>query len=1247
MKTKNTKQNNPTLQVVSMPVVNGKVKTNGVHKTNGFDKNSRSYESRFIPRYKKMPEMPRGLPEPTFSESSNKILKERYLLKGGNLQVVETVAERFWHIAYDIASGDFDFSVPAGGSKQVLDLAKEFYSVMVNQQFLPNSPTIMNAGKQNGLQYSACFVLPVGDSLPEIFDSVKYAALIHQTGGGTGFAFSRLRPAGSVVNTTGGVASGPVSFLRVFNAATESIKQGGTRRGANMGILRVDHPDILEFIRCKAELDDLNKPIYDGIAPLLLDEKSKEYVKTLLLDKQISNFNISVAVTNKFMRALEKGEDFDLIMPESGEVVGKLNAKQVFDEIIDRAWHTGDPGLIFIDRINDSPANPVPKLETIESTNPCVTADTWVHTSEGPRQVYNLIGKPFMARVDGKHHITTADGFYKTGEKQVYSLQTEEGYSLKLTDDHKVNKVKKLTRYNLQTEWVEAKNLKTGDSVLLNNHRANTEWIGKYSFTEGYLMGLLIGDGTLKKDKAVLSVWQPSISGSGAVMSEVSQLFHRFFPETSLANWMEIAGRNEYRFSRVQIKRLANEMGMYPGGKVITSIMEQASSDFYRGLLRGFFDTDGSVQGTQSKGVSIRLAQSNLSCLKIVQRMLLRLGIASCIYQNRRLEGFKELPNGKGGNSKYHTKAQHELVISGDNLLIFQELIGFKDSVKKARLQKLIKGYKRILNRERFVVNIEEIKTSFIEEVYDVQIPGINAFDANGLYVHNCGEQPLAPWDACNLGSINLGKFVLSDGSGVDWEALGKVTRLATHFLDNVVQTNPYTLKPIYNEVHGNRRIGLGVMGWADMLFKLKIAYNSDSALELAEQVMKFINEEGHAESEKLAIERGPFPNWQNSIYADKKSSAFVHRPASSAYGTGKPIRNSTVTTIAPTGTISIIGDCSSGVEPVFALAYIHKAKGAGDQMRFLTIANKTFTEIGKREGFYSDDLATKVMNNGSVKGLDGVSSDWQKVFVTAPEIDPVWHVKMQAAFQKYTDNGVSKTINLPNSATREDVQTAYLMAWQTGCDGIIIFRDGSKGAQVLNVSSTLQPNTKVVPVAERPMTLHGRTYKISTPIGEAFITINRDNSDQPFEVFVTVGRGGMHTMADAEAMGRLVSLSLRLARGVKETDPKAVAQKIIGQLKGIGGASSVGFGKNRVMSLADAIAKVLAEDLAQTSPVNSAQTLPLNLTQGTTSGVDDVVLSPIPSSSVQVDLCPECGSASFVMEEGCKKCHSCGYSMC
>ncbi len=889
-------QDKAILQVISVPQAGGKPKTNGTVKKD-LGVNSRSFDTRFTLRYDKMPELPNDLEQPTFSESSNKILKERYLLKGGSLESVETVAERFWHISYDIASADMDFGAT---QKDVIAKAKDFYGFMVRQEFLPNSPTIMNAGKQNQLQYSACFVLPVEDSITGIFDTMKYAALIHKSGGGTGFAFSRLRPQGSFVQQSGGVASGPVSFLRMYDAATQTIKQGGTRRGANMGILRIDHPDILEFIRSKSELDEQNQPVYEGVADLLPDDSARALLKTLLLDRQISNFNISAGMTDDFMDKYYKGEDYDLFDPHTGQAVSRLNAKDVLEEMVDRAWATGDPGCIFIDRINQSPANPVPSLGPIESTNPC-------------------------------------------------------------------------------------------------------------------------------------------------------------------------------------------------------------------------------------------------------------------------------------------------------------------------------------------------------------------------------GEQPLYPWDACNLGSINLGKMVLSDGSGVDWELLKETTRKAVHFLDNVVQVNPYTVEPIYDQVHSVRRIGLGVMGWADMLFNLKIPYGSQAALDLAEKVMQFINDEGHKMSEDLAEVRGPFPLWKESIYADKNHPFYKTRGESYAYSSGKPIRNSTVTTIAPTGTISIIGDCSSGIEPVFALAYIHRAKGDGgdgNQFRYLTIANQTFTEIAKKMGFWTDDLAQKVMERGTVAGIDEIPEDWQKVFETAGEIDPDWHVRMQAAFQKFTDNAVSKTINLPNSATRDDVRKAYLTAWETGCSGITVYRDGSKTTQVLNVASTLkkssdtsvQSSEEKVEVA-RPMILRGRTYKMHTPVGKAYVTVNRDENDIPFEVFVSIGKAGMHTLADAEAIGRLASLSLRISR----PNSKEVAQEIVEHLQGIGGSSQVGFGKNRIMSLADAVAKALSEDMAMNaSSVNelSSEPIPLNLTISTETGADDVAIELLSKTTIEetastqlslsnVDLCPECGNATFVREDGCEKCYSCGYSKC
>ncbi|OGE72460.1 hypothetical protein A3H40_04425 [Candidatus Daviesbacteria bacterium RIFCSPLOWO2_02_FULL_38_15] len=1676
----------PALQVISVPKAGRPKKTNGEAKN--LDRNTRTFETRFIPRYKKMPDMPPNLPQPVFSESSNKILQERYLLKGGNLEVVETVAERFWHIAYDIASADFDFK---SSEKNVHALAESFYEMMVRQEFLPNSPTIMNAGKQNGLQYSACFVLPIGDSIEEIFDSVKYAALIHKSGGGTGFAFSRLRPKDNIVATTGGVASGPVSFLRVFNAATEAIKQGGcfsedtlimthlglipikeiierkrvwyavthsglqkitakfdngrkklyevktktgftlkvtmehkfltsdksgnfylkplsefrvgeqltlllgnwpedipytplntvipvkskysygrinvnlpkyldeklayligayhadgskihddysvngkglriavakdrsqdlvkltetikdifgcnctvtngdgavyvvncfsrsineflalngllkessvtvtapylifssprsvveayiagvflgdggnrggkggfrlstvskifaqqlqllllnlgiasrimtedreaknwrdlynvtvnghrfmkkfaaiitpytekvndhpisdrdyafswpfnltkkylylsdiqdvtpvgnisttqktvlflqqninliseedrdaiamlascvsdqvtsinylgeenvydlevdnthllsgngfytsnSRRGANMGILRVDHPDILEFIRCKAELDDLSKPVFEGVAPLLPDDNAKAYFKTLLLDKQIANFNISVAITNKFMEALAKGEDYELISPQSGEVVSKLNAQAVFDEIVERAWDTGDPGLIFIDRINDSPANPVPSLETIESTNPCVTGDTLISTKEGLVSMREIVeshsegGKRYggnMSLIIDKRTLESTDSgttfshaikFYDVGIRNVFKLVTKSGLELKATANHKA-----LTPLG----WVQMEKLKIGDKVLIQSGKGefgqnydlpvqinikDVNFPTRWSKELGQILGWLVGDGWLRTGDENLRV--------GFTFGEADKEILEYFKKI-INHWYGYdiksvkRARHTYHLS-YHSKALVDfflQLGVKAvkaDTKMVPESIFTAPEEVVIGFIQGLFSADGTVRGGNRKTNSdwVALTSKSKKLLQGVQLLLLNLGIKSRIFDRSRKARIGMFPyQVKDGCIRTYNVdgVLYELGIFSASREKFKNEIGFINKLKQIKLEKLNLHAIRKL-RNPFLDVVISVEKYGQERVYDLTEPISHSVIANGLIVHQCGEQPLAPWDACNLGSINLGKFVLEDDSDVDWEKLKNVASLAVHFLDNVVQTNPFTLKQIYDQVHKNRRIGLGVMGWADILFKLKIPYNSDQALKLAEKIMQFINDEGHKQSERLAAVRGAFPNWVNSIYADKDSGAFKLRPA----------RNSTITTIAPTGTISIIGDCSSGIEPVFALAYIHRAKAAGDKMRYLTIANKTFTEIAKQQGFYSDDLAQRVMDRGSVSGLDSVPKEWQKVFVTAPEIDPVWHVKMQAAFQRFTDNGVSKTINMPNSAAREDVKNAYLLAWETGCNGITIYRDGSKTTQVLNVSSSLNPSAEDVlteeqnaPVAERPMILRGRTYKISTPVGEAFITVNRDERDQPFEVFVTVGRGGMHTMADAEAMGRLVSLSLRLARGTKETDPKAVAQKVVGQLKGIGGASYVGFGKNRVMSLADAIAKVLAEDLAQNPQADNIETIPLNLTTSESS-------YPI-QSNTNADLCPECGAASFVMEEGCKKCHSCGYSMC
>ncbi|HAI22287.1 TPA: ribonucleotide-diphosphate reductase subunit alpha [Candidatus Collierbacteria bacterium] len=768
--------------------------------------------------------MPKDLAPGDWSEQGIKVLKERYLDKNSEGEIIETPDELVWRVAFIIASAEARFGASI---EEITETAKSFYKLMGSRKFLPNSPTLMNAGKNNGLQYSGCFVLPVPDSLEGIFDAIKYQAIIHQSGGGTGFSFSRLRQRGSMVKRSRGVASGPISFMRVFNEATQQIKQGGTRRGANMGILRVDHPDVREFITCK-------------------------------LDGGLANFNISVAATDKFMKALAKGEKYDLVEPHSGEVIGQEDAREIFDLICDCAWRSGDPGMIFIDRVNAGPANPVPSLGPVESTNPC-------------------------------------------------------------------------------------------------------------------------------------------------------------------------------------------------------------------------------------------------------------------------------------------------------------------------------------------------------------------------------GEQPLYPFDACNLGSIFLNYFVKEEKGKqqVDWEELKKTAGEAVRFLDDVIEINPYPLKQVWDTVRSIRRVGLGIGGWADMLYLLGVPYNSEEALKLAEKVMKTINDAAHESSQELAKVRGAFPLFKESIYKD-----------------GEPMRNAAITTIAPTGTIGIIANTSGGCEPVFALAYKHMVKDESLN-REMFFSDPAFTEVAKREGFWSEELMSRVAETGSVHGVAEVPEEWQKILVTAHEISPEWHVRMQAAWQKNLDNAVSKTINLPNEAVVDDVAKAYLSAYELGCMGITIYRDGCKEWQVLNVG-TKKEEKKVEGVIEaaemriRPSKLQGNTYKVQTPVGTAFVVINADESGNPFEVFINVGKAGSHVMADAEAMGRLISLSLR----VPSTYPaKAVAEAIVDQLSGIGGADSVGFGNNRVRSLADGVAKVLreyvrldgnmSENVIEEEPelLATQQELPLRVKRG--------------------DLCPECGQASLVLEEGCQKCYSCGASKC
>ncbi len=730
------------------------------------------------------------------TDTALQVLEKRYLMKDNKGKVVETPEGLFRRVAQAIAAAELSYN-PKANVKAVED---EFFKLMYNLEFLPNSPTLMNAGKKLG-QLSACFVLPVGDSMESIFDAVKYTALIHKSGGGTGFSFSRLRPENDVVGSTGGVASGPVSFMRAFDTVTDVTKQGGTRRGANMGILNVDHPDIEKFITAKENMTAL------------------------------TNFNISVALTSNFMEAVKEGKDYDLINPHTGQVTGRKNAKVIFDKIVDMAWRTGDPGIVFIDRINE--ANPTPHLGKIESTNPC-------------------------------------------------------------------------------------------------------------------------------------------------------------------------------------------------------------------------------------------------------------------------------------------------------------------------------------------------------------------------------GEQPLLPYESCNLASINLSRMMKKKSSGyeIDHAKLARTVKTAVRFLDNVIDVNKFPLKQIEEMTKSTRKIGLGIMGFADMLVMMGVPYNSSEALQVAEALMRFISDKATEASEELAKERGVFPTFDGSIYDSPE---------------GPRVRNATRTTIAPTGTLSMIAGCSSGIEPLFALSY---TKTVLDGTPFVEV-NPYFEEAAKKGGFYSAEMMKELAEGTHLGEIKDVPDKVKRVFVTAHEITPEWHVKMQAAFQRSTDNAVSKTINFPHEATRDDVAHAYMLAYEEGLKGITIYRDRSRDTQVLTTGKKPEKAAEVIDRTprKRPAETKGTITKVSTGCGNLYITVAYDDKGI-CEVFSTLGKSGACAAAQLEAICRLISLSFKAGIDVAQ---------VVKQLRGIRCPSISWEGGKSVLSCADAIASVLEK----------------HITTDDKPKMEDYGLA-----KNMAGQCPEC-SNMLVYSEGCYHCPACGYTKC
>ncbi|MBW7882448.1 MAG: hypothetical protein H3C34_07405 [Caldilineaceae bacterium] len=1197
------------------------------------------------------------------SENSIKVLQKRYLRRDLDGTYLETPAGMFYRVAYHIAQVEKEHHGDAEAMTRV------FYDLLAQRRFFPNSPTFTGAGTPLG-QLAACFVLPIEDDMGRaadgIFSTLRVAPLIQQTGGGNGFSFSRLRPKNDVVHTSSGRATGPVGFLRVYDQAFGEIAQGGSRRGANMGVLRVDHPDIEEFIECKAE------------------------------EGKIANFNISVAITDEFMNAVKEDKDFDLRNPRDGKVWKTVRAHDLFAKIVRYAHHNGEPGALFIDAANR--ANPVPHLYDLEATNPCVTGDTLIYTARGLRRARDLYATQedlevvLDSRFGTQSDTGTASPVFYTGDKPVFRLETSEGFALEATGNHRVMTAR---------GWVPLEQLRPGDKVHVLNRKGRFGRDG--SLALGRAMGWFFGNRALQAVEAAEDEWfgderMPVASGaSNAMASGAGDLHHiRFAP--SVAHRLNGAAAVRTLDERAGTSQMAELLvgSSLDHVQAVPEIVYTGSEAMQRGFLQGLFSSNSATLNRAGQGVNVRLWSTAPELLRGVQKVLLNFGIAARIYWNRVRASYLAGRDGEDRAGDYSSRTGHELVIAKDNLLRFRREIGFLARPKQQQLDQALEdnaAYEPV--KEYFVATVRSVTPLGVQPVYDLTEPLTHSFVADGIVVHNCGEQWLGPYENCCLGSVNLAQHVTEDADGravVDWDQLRRTVYESTSFLDNVVSANGYvpTVPEVAEAAYRARRIGLGIMGLGDMMYRLGIRYGSREGQEFAAQIMEFVRYSTMEKSIELAEERGPFLAFPGSIYDKDRPGGMLWQPPKPLFpfthdwgrpaldweeivqGIGKyGIRNAAQTTVAPTGTIATVVGCEGyGCEPVFALGYIRHFKD-GDKDVELYYMSPLFeealnaTDLSEAE---KQQIKQYVATYGSCQGLKELPEHMRHTFVVSGDITAEEHVLMQASIQAFTDNSISKTCNFPEGATEEDVAKAYMLAWETGCKGLTVYVTGSRQQVVLETKATREkkdepagsaaeselaatngvngygahhadddPGAAVVNFRHtmvkrpRPSKLKGSTYRKETPLGTAYITVNSDERDEPFEVFLNVGKAGTEVTAVSEAIGRLISLILRMPATLPPTER---LRWVMDEMAGIGGGRPLGFGANRVRSLPDGIAQVLAEHLSELPPATADEAL-----------AEQLAL-PIAAKPIG-DICPECGEASFLNVEGCRKCAACGYSEC
>src|SRR5262245_60233541 len=1145
---------------------------------------------------------------------------------------------RSWSVAF---GPTYNAGMARGGFYRVreVELTEEYatvynFEVEEDHTYVANQVVVHN-----------CFVLPVPDSLEGIMEHAKHCALIHQSGGGTGMTYERLRPAGTPVGEGRGLASGPVSFMQIVNTMTETVKQGGVRRGANMGILSVHHPDILRFIQAKTD------------------------------QRSLTNFNISVTVTDKFLRAVENNEWFQTEFEgkpwerpvfdplaktgdeeQGGDYAykgqqppkpGMVYAPDIWERIIASTHRWAEPGIIFIDNVNRH--NPLRNsMGMKKASNPCVTGDTLIFTGDGIFTAKELFDSQndVSAVIDGRfgHEQRTAQAssVFWTGHKPVFRLETKEGYTLRATGNHQIM---------TPGGWAELQDLKPGDRVHILNRKGGFGSEG--SLELGRVLGWLVGDGTMTGEKAVLSFFGADAEIATQFAKYVTELTTPITkaprPYTNAVSWIE-----ERREARVQSERLyslAMRSGLGAGEaklRVPTSVL-RGGEDMQRGFLQALFSSDGTVHIDSEKGNHIRLTSISERLLRETQQLLLNFGVASTLYLNRRAAGPTILPDGKGGSKEYHSQARHELHFSKANIETFAREIGFLTSAKQEKLEIILANRKRTPYQEHFTATVEAVISDGEEEVFDLTEPLTHSFIANGVVVHNCAEQMLHDYNACNLGSIDVAKYYDERTDDVDWDRFSNDIYWSVRFLDNVIDSCDWPLPQIQDTVRRTRPVGLGIMGFADLCLHKRISYGGEESAAFADTMMDFFRKESWRASLALGAEKGVMPEFEpnRDLYEE-----MIYKEVGLERSVPLTPRNYEVTTVAPTGTISLVAETSSGCEPNFSYAYVRRD----------TLGTRTYAHpiAAKALGLELDNTDPASIERAAAYIVEN-REKLPDYFVDVSSLTPDDHLRVLKAFQDHVDNSISKTVNAPSSYQVADTDRVHRLAWKMGVKAVSYYRDGSRDNQVLTAVGTEQkkeersetPLTAVEPEdspilvhhgkIERPRALTGSTWQIRVDHQNLYVTINHDG-ERVLEIFATgaglsvsVGllaskmlRGGFQPEEVAASLNKVIGSHSIWFNARLCTSPEQVV------------AECIMLTKRRLMNQPDSAREAAKQAMAEAAKPQVAQP---------TAGATVVPLKPATPVSIDskkvITACPECSSNQIEYAGGCYTCRDCGFSKC